>query len=63
MDEFIAGSDPTRFMESLRHGVIKKHAAETVTLKEMSDARKKEITEKMDKAHYQEYHQRQNQKK
>ena len=59
----IAEIDPTLFMDDLRKEARSKAQANPASLKEQSDARKKEIRDKMDRMQYIEHHQKQNQKK
>jgi len=59
----IAEIDPTLFMDDLRKEARIKAQANPASQKELSDARKKEIRDKMDKMQYKEHHQKQNQKK
>ncbi len=58
----IAEIDPTLFMDDLRKQARSKAQVNPATLKEQSDARKKEIFAKMDRMQYVEHHQRQNKK-
>jgi len=59
----IADIDPIQLIESMRQDIRSKAQANPTSIKEQSDARKKEIREKMDKMQYKEYHQKQNKKK
>lgn len=59
----IADIDPIQLIASMRQEIRSKAQANPASQKELSDARKKEIRDKMDKMQYKEHHQKQNQKK
>ena len=59
----IAEIDPIKLMDDLRQEAHIKAQANPASQKELSDARKKEIRDKMDRMQYVEHHQKQNKKK
>lgn len=59
----IAEIDPIKLMDDLRQEARIKAQANPEILKDKSDARKKELFAKMDRAQYKEHHQKQNKKK